>query len=283
MTGKTYINRQIAWKAFAYLVCVSMALIVLVPLYIAVMGGFKSMGQLMTAPLALPSPCLPEQYGDMLTGKQGVLWQLFGNSLFVAFCTVSLALVLCCSAAFALARMHFRIKGLMYGYFLLGLLFPLTVAILPIYIQIRNLKLIDNFFGVILPQVAFQLPAQILLLRGFFRAIPNELEDACTIDGYGPLGFLWHIVMPLSTPILATSAILTLVASWNNFFLPLIAFNDQKLYTLPMGVMYFQGQHASQWNLILAYLTLAMVPAVILFILGQKYIVAGLTGGALKG
>ena len=92
-----------------------------------------------------------------------------------------------------------------------------------------------------------------------------------------------RLFLPLSTPILATSAILTLVASWNNFFLPLIAFNNQNLYTLPMGIMYFQGQHASQWNLILAYLTLAMVPAVLMFIFGQKYIVAGLTGGALKG
>ncbi len=283
MIAKSYPARKIAWTSFAYLVCGAMALVVLVPLYIAVMGGFKNMGQLMTAPLALPNPFLPEQYGDMLTGKQGVLWQLFGNSLFVAFCTVSLALVLCCSTAFALARMRFKIKSLMYGYFLLGLLFPLTVAILPIYIQIRNLKLIDHYMGIVLPQVAFQLPTQILLLRGFFKAIPNELEDACTIDGYGPIGFLWHVVLPLSTPILATSAILTLVASWNNFFLPLIAFNDQKLYTLPMGVMYFQGQHAAQWNMILAYLTLAMVPAIALFILGQKYIVAGLTGGALKG
>lgn len=283
MAGATYSIRRAAWNGFAYLVCGAIALVVLVPLYISVMGGFKTMGQLMTAPLALPNPFLPSQYLDMLTGKQGVLWQLFGNSVIVSAATVALALVLCCSLAFALARIKFKIAKLMYGYILLGLLFPLTVAILPIYVQIRNMKLIDNLLGIILPQAAFQLPAQVLLLRGFFKAIPNELEDACTIDGYGALGFLWYIVLPLSTPILATSAILTLVASWNNFFLPLIAFNNQNLYTLPMGVMYFQGQHASQWNLILAYLTLAMIPAILLFIFGQKYIVAGLTGGALKG
>jgi raffinose/stachyose/melibiose transport system permease protein len=275
--------KHAAWNVFAYAVSGVMALIVLVPLYIAVMGGFKTMGQLIAEPLNLPHPFLPEQYGDMLSGKTGVLWQLFGNSLVVAASTVGFTLFICCSAAFALARMRFKIGKLIYGYFLLGLLFPLSIAILPIYVQIRNLKLIDNFMGVILPQAAFQIPTQVLLLRGFFKGIPLEIEDACTIDGYGPLGFLWFIVLPLSTPILATSAILTLVASWNNFFLPLIAFNNQKLYTLPMGVMYFQGQHASQWNLILAYLTLAMIPAVLLFILAQKYIVAGLTGGALKG
>jgi raffinose/stachyose/melibiose transport system permease protein len=275
--------KKFAWNTFSYIVCGAMALIVLVPLYIAVMGGFKNMGQLAAEPMALPNPVMVYQYLDMLTGKQGVLWQLMGNSLLVSGSTVLITLVLCCSAAFALARVNFKVNKLVFGYFLLGLLFPLTVAILPIYIQIRNLKLIDNFMGIILPQAAFQLSSQVLLLRGFFRAIPQELEDACTIDGHGLLGFLWHIVIPLSTPILATSAILTLVASWNNFFLPLIAFNNQKLYTLPMGVMYFQGQHASQWNLILAYLTLAMIPAILMFIFGQKYIVAGLTGGALKG
>jgi raffinose/stachyose/melibiose transport system permease protein len=275
--------RRTLWNGFAYILCGTVALVVLIPLYIAVLGGFKTMGQLMTEPLAFPNPFLPEQYGNMLSGKQGVLWQLFGNSMVVSASTVLLALILCCGSAFALARLRFKVNSVVYGYFLLGLLFPLTVAILPIYIQIRNMKLIDNFLGIILPQAAFQLPSQVMLLRGFFKAIPQELEDACTIDGHGPLGFLWHIVLPLSTPILATSAILTLVASWNNFFLPLIAFNNQNLYTLPMGVMYFQGQHASQWNLILAYLSLAMVPAVIMFIFGQKYIVAGLTGGALKG
>jgi len=275
--------KRFLWYAFAYLLCACMALIVLVPLYIAVMGGFKTMGQLMVEPMHLPNPWLPSQYGDMLAGKPGVLWQLMGNSFLVAASTVVLTLFLCCTSAFAIARMRFKIGKLIYGYFLIGLLFPLTIAILPIYVQIRNLKLIDSFLGVILPQTAFQIPSQVLLLRGFFKSIPLEIEDACTIDGYGPLGFLWYIVLPLSTPILATTAILTLVASWNNFFLPLIAFNNQNLYTLPMGVMYFQGQHASQWNLILAYLTLAMVPAVALFILAQKYIVAGLTGGALKG
>lgn len=283
MAANSISPKSAVWYSFAYLLCGAMAFVVLIPLYIAVMGGFKTMGQLVTQPLAFPSPFMASQYGDMITGKQGVLWQLFGNSVLVSACTVGLSLLLCCSSAFALARLDFKVNKLVYGYFLLGLLFPLTVAILPIYVQIRNLKLIDNFLGIILPQAAFQLSSQVLLLRGFFKGIPNELEDACTIDGHGPLGFFWHIVLPLSTPILATSAILTLVASWNNFFLPLIAFNNQNLYTLPMGIMYFQGQHASQWNLILAYLTLAMVPAVLMFIFGQKYIVAGLTGGALKG
>jgi len=219
----------------------------------------------------------------LLTGKQGTFWVALTNSLIVSVGTISLTIVICVMAAFALARVNFRGRELFKSYFMLGLLFPLAVAILPLYLQIRNMHLLDSYMGVILPQCAFQIPMTILLLRGFFLGIPQDLEDACAIDGYGPMGFLMHMVIPLSTPILSTTGILVLVASWNNFFLPLLVFNDVNKFTLPMGVMAFQGQHMSDWNMILAYLTLAMVPAIILFVAGQKYIVAGLTGGAVKG
>lgn len=267
----------------AYLFCALLSLFVLLPMWIAVLGGFKSMGQLIANPFGLPSPFEVHQYTDLLVGKVGTFWRSLGNSLFIAVGTVAITLFSCVLAAFALARMRFRLNAMMSGYFMLGLLFPLAVAILPLYLQIRTLGMLDKYIGVILPQVAFQLPMTVLLMRGFFAAVPQDLEDACAIDGYGPVGFLVHMVLPLSTPILATTAVITLVASWNNFFLPLLVFNEPARFTLPMGVMDFQGQHATSWNLILGYLTLAMVPAIILFITAQRYIVAGLTGGAVKG
>jgi raffinose/stachyose/melibiose transport system permease protein len=246
-------------------------------------GGFKSMGQLMTDPIGLPDPVYATNYINLLNGSVGTFWRALANSLVIAVGTVGVTVVVCVMAAFALARMDFKGRELFRNYFMLGLLFPLTVAILPLYLQIKSLKLIDNSLGVILPQVAFQIPMTVLLLRGFFLGIPKDLEDACSIDGYGPLGFLVKMVIPLSTPILATSSIIVLVASWNNFFLPLLVFNTEAKFTLPMGVMAFQGQHLADWNLILAYLSLAMIPAIILFVSAQKYIVAGLTGGAVKG
>lgn len=278
-----YSFRKSLSTAGAYVFCVLVSLFVLFPLWIAVLGGGKSMGQLIANPFGLPVPFAWSQYGDLLTGKVGTFWRSLGNSLLLSAGTVAGALGACVLAAFALARMNFRFREAFRGYFMLGLLFPIAVAILPLYLQIRSLGLLDRYMGVILPQIAFQLPMSILLMIGFFKAIPKDLEDACSIDGYGPLGFLFRMVLPLSTPILATTAVITLVASWNNFFLPLLVFNEQAKFTLPLGVMNFQGQHASQWNLILGYLTLAMVPAVALFILAQRYIVAGLTGGAVKG
>jgi raffinose/stachyose/melibiose transport system permease protein len=266
-----------------YAACGIMFFIVAVPLYMAVMGGFKSLGQLQTNPAGIPAPFLTDQYTGLLTGRIGGFWRQLANSLIIGFGTVAMLLVVGTFAAYALARIKFKLNSLIFHFFQLGLLFPLAVAILPLYIQLRTFGLLDKYVGVILPQVAFQLSMQLMLLRGFIKAIPDELEEAAAIDGYGRFGFLFKIIVPLSGPILATSGVLTLVASWNNFFTPLLVFNSQKRFTLPMGVMEFMGQHASDWNMILAFLSLAMVPAVVLYVFSQKYIVAGLTGGAIKG
>lgn len=268
---------------FEYAFCVVLAALVLVPLYLALVGGLKTSGQLAVDPIGLPGPVQWNQYGDLLLGKVGTFWQALFNSLFVAAGTVLVTLGTCVLAAFALARVAFRGRSALYTYFMLGLLFPLAVAILPLYLQIRTIGLLDSLWGVILPQAAFAIPMTVLLLRSFFLSIPQDLEDACAIDGYGSLGFLWNMVIPLSTPILSTTAVLALVGSWNNFFLPLLVFNSESLFTLPLGVMAFQGQYASDWPLILAYLSLVMLPAIGLFVASQRYIVAGLTGGALKG
>jgi raffinose/stachyose/melibiose transport system permease protein len=281
MKSMTTQNRLI--NAFQYFFCGIMVLVIAVPLYISVMGGFKSLGQLRSAPVSIPDPFLFSQYVDLLTGRQGIFWPELGNSLLVGLGTVAFVLFIGTFAGYALARIRFKLNSLIYMYFQLGLLFPLTVASLPLYLQLRTFGLLDKSLGVIIPQAAFQLAMMIMLLRGFIKAIPHELEEAAAIDGYGHFGFLFKIVVPLSTPILATVGVLTLVTSWNNFFTPLLVLNSQKLYTLPMGVMNFMGEHVADWNMILAFLTLAMIPAIILYVACQKYIVAGLTGGAIKG
>ncbi len=281
MKSMTAENRIV--DALRYFICLVVLLIIAIPLYISIMGGFKSVGQLRAEPMSLPSPLVWTQYTDMLIGKSGFFWRELANSLIVGLGTVSVVLLTGTFAGYALARIRFKLSGLIFMYFWLGLLFPLAVAILPLYVQLRNFKLLDTHIGVILPQAAFGLPMMLMLLRGFIRQIPMELEEAAAIDGYGRFGFLFRIVVPLSQPILATVGVLTLVASWNNFFTPLLVFNTQKKFTLPMGVMDFMGEHAADWNLILAFLTLAMVPAIILYVFCQRYIVTGLTGGAIKG
>ncbi len=276
-------HTRVLGNIYRYTLAGIVTLLIAVPLYVAVTGGFKSLGLLQTSPFGLPIPFDTTQYARILSGEIGAFWIDLGNSLLVAILSVGINLVICAGAAFALARIRFKLSGALYNYFLIGLLFPLAVAILPLYLQLRTIGLVNTYWGVVLPQAAFQMPWNVVLLRGFFRSIPRDLEDAVAIDGYGPLGFFYYAVLPLSTPILATVGIIALVASWNNFFLPLLVFNDSSKFTLPMGVMDFMGQHGAKWNEILAYLTLAAIPAVILFIVAQKYIVAGLTSGAVKG
>ncbi|MFA7567248.1 MAG: carbohydrate ABC transporter permease [Alkalispirochaeta sp.] len=268
---------------FKYSLSLLVALLVLIPLYVAVLGGFKSMGQLMSNPFGISFPLLPDQYIDLLSGRVGFFWSALFNSVWISVLTVGIGIVICAAAAFALSRINFYLNGQVLTYFLLGLLFPIAVAMLPLFLQIRDLGLMNTYLGVALPQAAFQIPIQVLLMYAFFRAIPQDLEDACSIDGHGHIGFFLYMVLPLSTPILATTGVITLVASWNNFFLPLLVFNDRNKYTLPLGVMDFMGQHMTRWNLVLGYVTLALIPAVVFFIYAQKYIVAGLTGGAVKG
>ncbi|MEE3921507.1 carbohydrate ABC transporter permease [Micromonospora sp. BRA006-A] len=174
----------------------------------------------MDDPAGLPDPWVWDNYYRVLT--QSDFWRQAFNSAVVALGTTLGVVVLGMAAAFVLARYTFRGREGLYTFFTLGLLFPAGAAILPLYLMLRDLNLINSYYAVILPQVAFSLPLTIVILRPFLSAIPRELEDAAAIDGAGRLGFLWRIVLPLSRPAVVTVGILAFVASWNAFLLPLL-------------------------------------------------------------
>lgn len=264
-----------------YLVCVVVAFFVLVPIVVAFLGGFRTSAELTSVPFALPTVWHLENYTNILS--QGAFWQSIENSLIVTLATVGLLLAIACPASFVFARIPFRGREIAFNVLLFGLLFPATMAILPLYITLRNLQLVDTLFGLILPQVAFGLPTTVLILRNFFREIPQELEDATYIDGGTKIDFFWRILLPLARPSLAVIAMLTMVASWNNFLLPLLVLNSEQLWTLPLGVMQFQGEHSTDWALTMAFVTITMLPAIIFYLFAERYLVAGLTAGAVKG
>ena len=170
----------------------------------------------------------------------------------------------------------------MYSLFAAGLMFPMTVAITPLYIMIRGLGLMNTHWGIILPQIAFALPTTIIILVPFLRAIPGELEDAAVIDGTSRFGFFWRILLPLSGPGLVTVGVLAFVGSWNAYLLPLLMLSDPDSYTLPLGVQFFSTQYSSDTAAVLAFTSLAMLPALLFFTLAERRIVGGLTG-AVKG
>jgi raffinose/stachyose/melibiose transport system permease protein len=262
-------------------ICVTVGLGIVVPVLFGVLGGFKDNGQLATHPFALPSPWITDNYSQILGSI--AFWRPLGNSLLIAVATTLLVVLASALAAFVFARYAFRGRELLFTLFTLGLMFPFAVAILPVYLLLRGLHLLDNPLGVILPQVAFGLPVTITILRGFFRSIPADVEEAATLDGCTPLGFFWRILLPMARPALATVSVLAIVASWNNFMLALVVFNDATWWTLPLGVTQFQGQYAADIARILAYVVLAMLPALALYAVAQRQLIGGLTSGATKG
>lgn len=264
-----------------YLICTVVAFFVLIPVVTAIIGGFKTNAELTNAPFSLPTTWQWGNYGALLS--QSTFWQSIENSLIATLATVALLLIVACPASFVLARIPFKGREVIFNLMLFGLLFPVYMAILPLYITLRNLGLLNSLLGLILPQVAFALPTTILILRSFFHAVPQELEDATLIDGGSSVDFFWRVLLPLSRPSLAVVGMLAMVASWNNFLLPLLILNDSNLWTLPLGIMQFQGEHSTDWALVMAFVSLTIIPAIIFYLFAERHLIAGLTAGAVKG
>lgn len=257
------------------------AIIVMVPLLATLFGGFKSLGELRVNPFGLPRHWEWQNYADILFSAR--YWQLLRNSLIISTLTVALTLIVASMAAFTFAHIRFYGSSMLLSYLTLGLLFPAATAVLPLFIKVRDLGLLDTYFGVALPQTAFSLAMSVLLLRRFFKDIPYELLEAALVDGCSYIKFFRYVTLPLSRPILATVGTITFVNSWNAYLLPLVLLNTDALYPWPLGIMIYQGEYSSEWHLILAFITLTILPTIILFLLAQKHIVAGLTAGAVKG
>ncbi|MCZ1001574.1 carbohydrate ABC transporter permease [Streptomyces mirabilis] len=251
------------------------------PLLYALVSGFKSTDQLSSNTFGLPHPWVTSNYTSLL--GSGPFWRSVGSSTLIAVATALLTVGASALAAYALARFAFRGREVLFTVFTMGLMFPFAVAILPLFILLRTFGLLDNPWGVILPQAAFGLPMTIVILRGFFREIPGELEEAATLDGCSPFGFFWRILLPLARPALGTVSVLAIVGSWNNFLLPLLVFSEPTWWTVPVGIQQFQGQYASDVARIFAYLVLAMAPALAFYAVAERQLIGGITLGATKG
>lgn len=271
-------DSAVVWQYVALLL---VAGLILIPIAATAVGGLKTIGELRTNPFGLPGDWIWANYTDIVVGDR--LWQMLWNSLVIAVLTVVITVAAGSMVAFLFAHLTFFGDRYLLSYFMLGLLFPAATGILPLFIKIRDLGLLDSYWGVVLPQAAFGLGLAILLFRGFFRQLPPDLLEAALMDGCSYVRFYWSVTLPLSLPILSTVAVFTFVQSWNNYLLPLVMLNSDDMFPWPLGLMQFQGEFMTNWPALLAYVTVTIVPAIIMFLLAQKYIVAGLTAGATKG
>ena len=266
--------------ALVYALAAVVVAITLGPVLYGAMGGFRSNEQLARDPAGLPDPVVTGNYEGVLSGD--AFWQYAVNSTAIAVITTVVAVLCGVMAAYPLARYQFRFREPLFMVFVLGLLFPVAVAIIPLFILItRDLQLGNTWWGVALPQAAFALPMTVVILRPFLMALPKELEEAAMMDGASRVGVFWRIVLPLSTPGMVTVGVLAFVASWNAYLLPLLLLRDT-MRTLPLGVADFSTEHSADTAGVLAFTTIAMIPALVLFLALQRRIVSGLQG-AVKG
>ncbi|WP_402468755.1 carbohydrate ABC transporter permease [Isoptericola aurantiacus] len=250
------------------------------PVVYGVLGGFRSNAQLADAPASLPDPWVVSNYTGVVTNP--AFWQYTLNSVVIAVVTTAIVVVFGVMAAYPLARYAFKGREVLFMVFVAGLLFPATVAVVPLFILLtQNFGLGNTWWGVALPQAAFALPMTVVILRPFLKALPKELEEAAQLDGTSRIGFFWRILIPLSGPGMVTVGVLAFVGSWNAYLLPLLLLQGD-MKTLPLGVADFSSEHSSDTAGVFAFTTLAMIPALVFFLAMQKRIVNGLQG-AVKG
>ncbi|NED97708.1 carbohydrate ABC transporter permease [Phytoactinopolyspora alkaliphila] len=263
-----------------YVLALVIAAASLGPVLIAVLGGFRTNAQLAQNPGGWPDPWVLFNYRDAFTNP--AFWQFTGNSLAIGAITTVVVVVFGMMAAYPLARYRFRGREALFTVFVAGLLFPATVAAIPLFILVsQNMGLSNTWWGIALPQAAFTLPLSVVILRPFIAALPNELEDAAMVDGSSRIGFFWRIVIPLCWPAMVTVGVVAFVQSWHAYLLPLLLLQGD-MRTLPLGVADYSSEYSADIAGVFAFTSLSMLPALVLFLVFQKRIVGGLQG-AVKG
>jgi ABC-type glycerol-3-phosphate transport system permease component len=275
-------TQQRAELGLRYLVLTLGALVMVLPFAYMLATSFKQHAYV----FELPPDFIPDQptvnnYKRAWTSNQ--FERYFLNSLIVATATTAISVVVSAMMAYAFARFRFAGQRLLFGLLLIGLMVPTIMIIIPQFILAKALGVIDSLVGLVVFYVATTVSLNTFLLRGFFEEIPDELEEAMIVDGANAWRRFWMLFLPLAKPALATVAIFSFLASWDEFVWALTIINDPNKQTLPIAIALFQGQYQTSWGLVFAASTIAVVPVVVVFLLFQRYFVSGLTAGAVKG
>ncbi len=254
---------------------------VVVPLVVALVSSFKTTAEIMNAPFGLPETWSLVNFAKVL--GEGNFGTYFRNSVLVTLGSELLILSLSAMAGYALGRFRFRFNGLLYTLILMGLMIPAKLLLVPLFLQLRQMGLLDSLWGLILVYAAGGVPAGVFIMTGFFRALPQALESAARIDGAGEWTIFHRIMLPLVRPQLAIVAIYTAIPIWNDFLLPIVFISSPELKTLPQGLSVFFGEHAVNMGALFAGLTVSALPLVALYLVLSEQFIKGLTAGAVKG
>lgn len=256
------------------------ALVMLYPIAIMFMSAFKTNAEIYSSPFALPSSFTLQNISTIWEHTNFV--QYLSNSVMITFSSVMLILIFGTMAAYALARYKFTGNEVIFLFFLSGLMVPLKLAVIPLFMHLTSLGLIDTRAGLVVVYTAMGLPSTVFILVGFMRTLPTELEEAARIDGASELRILVQIMLPLVRPALVIAAIHNAVPTWNDFFFPLVFITSDTAKTLPQGLTVFMGEYNTDWGVLFAGLSLSALPITLVYILMSKQFIAGLTQGSSK-
>lgn len=257
------------------------AILVILPVFFLLNSSLREDSSFASNPFAFAKT--PHWANFQTVWSDGAFAIYLKNSLIITGGALLLTLPLALGAGFVLGRYSFRGNGVIYGFILTGMLVPAKLAILPLFIQLKWMNLLDSHFGLILVYTSGALPAAIFIMSGFFKSLPSDLDNAARIDGASEFQLIRKVLIPLVKPGLAIVGIYSAIPIWNDFFLPLVFLQSPEKKTIMQGLTVFFGQYASQWGVLFAGLTLAALPLIVLYLILSEQFIKGLTAGAVKG
>ncbi|MBW6424156.1 carbohydrate ABC transporter permease [Rhizobium sp. XQZ8] len=255
-------------------------IVMLGPLVIMFFAAFKTNAEIFQSPFSVPDFTNFANIAKIWTETNFLRYLI--NSVIVTGSSIVLILTLGTMAAYGIARYNFRGSGFVLMFFVAGLTLPLKLAIIPLFILMRDLGILNTQLSLIIIYVAMGLPTTVFIMTGFIRTLPNELEDAARMDGASEPRIMWSIMLPLVRPALVIAGIQNVVPIWNDFFFPLIFIQKDALKTLPQGLTTFMGEYTTDWGILFAGLMLSSAPVILIYIILSRQFINGMTAGAVK-
>jgi len=265
---------------FTHIFMAIYVVLIFYPLFNMVVSSLKTTREIFANPFGLPETLLFENYRTVWVVRGFGVY--FKNSVIVTFIAMAFVILFGSMASYGVSRYKYKLRTWVYMLFLSGIMLPLKIAIIPLFLLVRNLGLMDSHLSIIMVFIAMGLPSTVFILSGFMKTIPLDLEYAARIDGCNDWAIYRRIVMPITKSAIALVTIYNAVPIWNDFFFPLVFIQSNRLKTLPVGLSTFFGQFSTNWSLLFTGLSIAIIPMLVLYVFMSKYFIRGMTAGAIK-
>lgn len=275
MEGKT---KKVCKKIILYMLLIALAILWIVPMFTLLATAVKSKADFYTGVSLFEFPENPAWGNFVNAFKKGKLFMYMKNDLIVSGLKVPLGIFIEALAAFALTRLKMRHRTGVFVFFLVGMMLPLQTALVPINVIYSKLGLLNTYFGLFYVYIGFGISFGILILRGFFRGIPREMDEAAYIDGCSKWQLFYRIILPVAKPAVATLVITDFLATWNEYLLGSVIINDNTMKTVPVGLMTFVGEHGTDYGYLCAGVLISLVPVLTVYLIFQRYFVEGMAG-----